>query len=180
MGLQAELGFRWTPPNPLQHGMQAVASTSAGSWVFQRTLYRVDRPVHRWTKGRYTVPGVLSGLPVIMLTTTGAKSGVARTMPVAGIPFGEDLVVLGTNFAQEHTPGWVFNLEKDPYASVTWRSTTVPVVASRVPAEEMVEVWAAAARVYVGFPKYRQRLAHARDVRAFVLAPRSSSPDSPA
>ena len=96
-------------------------------------------------------------------------------MPVAGIPFGEDLVVLGTNFAQEHTPGWVFNLEKDPYATVTWRSTSVPVIASRVPATEMPEVWDAAARVYVGFPKYRERLAQARDVRAFVLHVRGAA-----
>ncbi len=171
MGLQTELGFRWTPPNPVQRSLQRVAATKAGGWTFQRTLYRVDRPLHRWSDGRLTVPGLLTGLPVIMLTTTGAKTGEARTMPVAGIPLDDDLVILGTNYAQARTPGWVFNLEKDPRASVEWRSTAVAVDAHRVPTSEMDRVWQASAVVYAGFPHYRERIADSRDVRAFVLRP---------
>lgn len=151
--------------------MQRMGSTSVGSWVFQRTLYRIDRPLHRWTDGRVTVPGLVTGMPVVMLTTTGAKSGVSRTMPVAGIPFDDDLVVLGTNYAQGRTPGWVINLEKEPRATVAWKSRSVPVIAVVVPGERMDEVWQAASRVYVGFPKYRQRIADTRPVRAFVLEP---------
>lgn len=169
MGLQQELGFRFTPPNPIQHALQRTASTRPGSWLFQRTLYRVDRPLHRWTRGKVTLPGLVTGLPVIMLTTTGAKSGLPRTMPVAGIPFGDDLVILGTNYAQQHTPGWVFNLLKDPQATVAWRSTSVQVVASRVASDRMDEVWQAAGRVYVGFPKYRERTSGSREVHAFRL-----------
>ncbi|MBU6245509.1 MAG: nitroreductase family deazaflavin-dependent oxidoreductase [Actinomycetales bacterium] len=171
MGLQSALGFQFRPPNPAQVAMQRVGSTAAGSWVFQRTLYRIDRPLYRWTDGRMTVPGLLTGLPVIMLTTTGAKSGESRTMPVAGIPFGENLVVLGTNYAQGRTPGWVINLEKEPRATVAWQSRSVPVIAAAVAAERMDEVWQAASVVYVGFPKYRQRIADTRPVRAFVLEP---------
>lgn len=170
MALQQELGFRFTPPNPVQHALQRAASTRSGSWLFQRTLYRIDRPLHRWSKGKVTVPGLVTGLPVIMLTTTGARSGLQRTMPVAAIPFGDDLVILGTNYAQEHTPGWVFNLLKEPHAAVTWQSTTVPVIASRLASEHMDEVWRAAGRVYVGFPKYRERISGSRQVQAFILA----------
>jgi deazaflavin-dependent oxidoreductase (nitroreductase family) len=122
--------------------------------LFQRTLYRIDRPLHRWTGGRVTLPGLATGLPVIMLTTTGAKSGLKRTMPVAGIPLGDDLVILGTNYAQQNTPGWVFNLLQDPRAVIEWKSTRVEVVASVVDVDRMDEVWQAAGRVYVGFPKY--------------------------
>lgn len=169
MGLQQALGFQFVPPNPVQHALQRTASTRAGSWLFQRTLYRVDRPLHRWTKGKVTLPGLATGLPVIMLTTTGAKSGLPRTMPVAGIPFGDDLVILGTNYAQQHTPGWVFNLVKHPQAVVDWKSTSVPVVASRIANDRMDEVWQAAGRVYVGFPKYRERVSGSRQVQAFLL-----------
>jgi deazaflavin-dependent oxidoreductase (nitroreductase family) len=169
MGLQQELGFRFTPPNPVQHALQRTASTRAGSWLFQRTLYRIDRPLHRWTQGRITLPGMATGLPVIMLTTTGAKSGLPRTMPVAGIPFGDDLVILGTNYAQQNTPGWVFNLLKDPQATVAWKSTSVPVNAALVGSDRMDEVWQAAGRVYVGFPKYRERTSGSRQVQAFWL-----------
>ena len=67
----------------------------------------IDRPLHRWTGGRLTAPGLLAGLPVIMVTTTGARSGLARTMPLAGIPVADDLAVVGSNFAQARTPAWV-------------------------------------------------------------------------
>ncbi|CAB4958588.1 MAG: nitroreductase family deazaflavin-dependent oxidoreductase [Actinobacteria bacterium] len=171
MGLQDALGFTFQPPNIAQRGMQRVGSSTAGAWVFQRTLYRIDRPLHRWSDGRLTVPGVLTGLPVIMLTTTGAKSGLERTMPVAGIPYASDLVVLGTNYAQVPTPGWVFNLLAHPQATVAWKSSTCRVVARRVPPEEMEAVWLASEAVYSGFPKYRDRLAESRSVTAFVLEP---------
>lgn len=171
MGLQQELGYRFRPPNAVQHALQRTASTRAGSWLFQRTLYRVDRPLHRWTNGKVTLPGLATGLPVVMLTTTGAKSGLPRTMPVAGIPFGDDLVILGTNYAQERTPGWVFNLLKDPRAVVAWKSTSVSALASPIASDRMDEVWQAASRVYVGFPKYRERTTGSRQVHAFLLLP---------
>lgn len=171
MGLQDDLGFTFRPPTTAQRGMQRVGASTAGAWVFQRTLYRVDRPLHRWSDGRLTVPGLLTGLPVIMLTTTGAKSGLPRTMPVAGIPYGDDLAVLGTNYAQAPTPGWVFNLLANPHATVAWKSRTRRVRARLVPPEEMDGVWQASEAVYSGFPMYRGRIADSRDVKAFVLEP---------
>ncbi|MGI9624154.1 MAG: nitroreductase family deazaflavin-dependent oxidoreductase, partial [Acidimicrobiales bacterium] len=61
------------------------------------------------TGGKTTVPGLLAGLRVVMLTTTGAKSGEPRTMPLVGIPSDGDLAVIGSNFGQGPTPGWVYN-----------------------------------------------------------------------
>ncbi len=180
MGLQDELGFSFSPPNAAQRGMQYVGASTAGAWVFQRTLYRVDRPLHRWSDGKLTVPGLLTGLPVIMLNTTGAKSGEPRTMPVAGIPYDGNFVILGTNFAQAKTPGWVFNLTKNPHATVAWRSQSAAVLARAVTPNEMDAVWDASAVVYSGFPKYRTRIADSRDVHAFILEPAATTaPDEP-
>jgi len=172
--MQTILGYRFRPANPAQLAMQRIGSTKPGSWLFQRTLYRIDRPLYQWSNGKVTLPGPLTGLPVVMLTTTGAKSGLPRTMPVAGIPFGDDLLILGTNYAQGNTPGWVFNLEKDPRATVAWRGRSAAAIATRLPDERMDEAWQAAGRVYVGFPKYRERIDDTREVRAFVLAPAAS------
>lgn len=169
MGLQDALGFRFRRPNPAQRGMQFLGASKPGAWVLQRTLYRLDRPLHDWSNGRLTLPGILTGLPVVMLTTRGAKSGLERSMPVAAIPLGDDLVVLGTNYGQERTPGWVFNLLAEPRCSVTWRDSRVPARAERVDPQDMEAVWAAAERVYVGFPRYRARVGGSRDIRAFRL-----------
>ncbi len=71
-------------------------------------------------QGSAVGPGLLAGLPVIMLTTTGAKSGLPRPMPLVGIPMGDDVAVIGSNYGQERTPGWVHNLLANPAATVDY------------------------------------------------------------
>lgn len=168
-GLCAQLHYFPTPANRVQRGLQHAAQSKPGAWVFQRTLYRIDRPLHRWSKGRYTVPGVLTGLPIIMLTTTGAKSGLQRMMPVAGIPDGDAILVMGTNYAQEKTPAWALNLTAHPACTVTWRETSAAATAQPVTDELARErAWARATQAYVGFAAYRERITH-REVRIFRL-----------
>lgn len=173
-GLCRELGFAPRRGNSAQLAMQRAAMTKAGSWTFQRTLYRIDRPLYRWSKGRFTVPDLATGVPVIMLTTTGAKSGLARTMPVAGIPDEnvEGIYIMGTNYAQPKTPAWVFNLEAEPWCDVSWRGRNAPAIAHAVTdSQEREMAWARASEFYLGFTAYRQRIAH-REVRIFRLTAR--------
>lgn len=175
MGLQQQLGYRRKPANAVQRGVQHLAGTRVFAWLFQRTLYRLDRPLHRLTGGRLTVPGLLAGLPVVLLTTTGARTGLPRTMPVIGVPHGDDLAVVGTNYAQARTPGWVHNLLARPEAEVTWRDRTLPVRARPADPHEAERVWSSAGQVYGGFSAYRSRI-RGRDVRLFVLEPAPPTP----
>lgn len=170
MDLQQVLEYRTSRANMLQRIVQRMASTRAGSWLFQRLLHRIDRPLYRWTKGRIAVPTLLASLPVVLLTTTGARTGQSRTMPLAGVPLGGNLAVLGTNYAQPHTPGWVYNLEADPKATVTYRERSVTVTARPATEDEAESVWDTAALIYSGFARYRRRI-HNRQVRVFVLEP---------
>ncbi len=170
MGLLDELGYTVKPANGVQRLVQRGASSRPGAWVFQRTLYPVDKVLFRLTKGRMTLPGLVAGLPVIMLTTTGAKSGEARTMPLLGVPLDADLAVIGSNYGQQRTPGWVYNLEADPHATVEYRDRSVPVAARRASDDESDRAFDLAADVYPGYAKYRERADH-RVIRVFVLAP---------
>ncbi|MDJ0768043.1 MAG: nitroreductase/quinone reductase family protein [Ilumatobacter sp.] len=170
MGLLDELGYTVKPANAVQRVTQRIASSRPGAWTFQRTLYPMDKALFRISKGRTTVPGLLAGLPVIMLTTTGAKSGRSRTMPLLGIPLDGALAVIGSNYGQQHTPGWVYNLEADPAASVGYRDRTVAVVARRASDEGADRAFDLAADVYPGYAKYRERADH-RVIRVFVLEP---------
>jgi deazaflavin-dependent oxidoreductase (nitroreductase family) len=170
MGVLSELGYVVKPANAAQRATQKIAASGPGSWAFQKTLYAVDRPLFRASKGRLSVPGLLAGLPVIMLTTTGAKSGLARTMPLVGIPMGDDLAVIGSNYGQEHTPGWVHNLLADPTATVAFRDRSVEVTARPATDAEADEAFEAGARFYSGYAKYRARASH-RVIRVFVLEP---------
>ena len=105
-----------------------------------------------------------------MLATTGAKSGTVRTTPIFGIPIGDDLAIIGSNYGRESAPGWAYNLTADPAATVTFGDRTVPVVARPADDEESDEVFARAAHIYRGYAEYRSRAAH-RQIKVFVLEP---------
>lgn len=170
VGVLDELGYQVKPTNGPQRVMQRFAASKPGAWAFQRTLYPLDKAMFRATSGRMTVPGLLAGLPVIMLTTTGAKSGEPRTMPLLGIPMGDDMAVIGSNFGQKATPGWVHNLEADPSATVAYRDRSVAVSARLADDTEADRAFELAADVYPGYAKYRERASHRR-IRVFVLEP---------
>ena len=60
--------------NPFQRTVRRLVASGPGAWVFARLLDHLDRPVYRLTRGKHTFASLASGLPVVMLTTTGARS----------------------------------------------------------------------------------------------------------
>lgn len=168
MGVLGELGLEVKSANALQQTMQTLSSSEIGAWFFSKTLYKQDKALFKVTGGRLTVPALVAGLPVVMLTTTGAKTGKRRTMPLVGIPVGEDLAIIGSNYGQKNTPGWVYNLEADPSATVEYRDRSVEVVARRADEAETDRVFDLGSAVYPGYDKYRRRADH-RVIRVFVL-----------
>ena len=170
MGLASDLDYGFGRPNAFQRLVQAFASSPPGAWLFSKLLRHLDDAVGRMTRGRHSVPGLLAGLPVIDLTTTGRKSGQQRTTHLISIPVADTLAILGTNFGQPSTPAWVLNLEAEPRAEVTFRGTTRSVVARPASVAEADEVMARSAGIYGGYAKYRQRIT-GRRVRIFVLEP---------
>ncbi|MCD6639507.1 MAG: nitroreductase family deazaflavin-dependent oxidoreductase [Nocardioides sp.] len=168
MGIAADLGYQHRPPNPAQRAIQSMAGTRAGSWVFSKSLRHLDDVVSRLSRGQRSAPGMLAGLPVLDLTTTGRRSGQRRTTHLISIPIGDTLALLGTNFGQPRTPAWVLNLEADPRATVAYRGTSLDVVARRTDDAERARVLASAAEVYAGYLKYLERISN-REVRIFVL-----------
>src|SRR6478609_1315125 len=168
MGLATDLSYDLPRPNPLQRSVQAFASTRGGAWLFSKILAPMDRVVSRLTRGRTSAPRLLAALPVLVVTTTGRRSGQARDTHLIAVPIGDTLALLGTNFGQASTPAWVLNLEADPRASVTHRGVTRPVVARPAAEDERTEVLASSTGVYAGYLKYQQRIT-ARQLRIFVL-----------
>jgi deazaflavin-dependent oxidoreductase (nitroreductase family) len=54
-----------------------------------------------------------------MLATTGAKTGQQRVWPVLGVPDGDNLVVMASNWGQHHHAAWYYNLRAHPEATIT-------------------------------------------------------------
>jgi deazaflavin-dependent oxidoreductase (nitroreductase family) len=145
----------------------AVASTGPGSWLL-RTLTPLDRRLLRRTRGRFTVLGPF-GAPTMLLTTTGAKSGLPRTSPLLYVREPGRLYVVGSNFGQERHPAWSGNLLADPHATVTIGGVDVPVVATRLEGAERDRVWQLFVDLAKTYDAYRDRTD--RDIRVFALDP---------
>jgi deazaflavin-dependent oxidoreductase (nitroreductase family) len=156
--------------NGLQKVLRRFAAGGPGSWLFARVLHRIDRPVHRLTRGRYTFASLISGIPVIMLTTTGAHSGLPRSVPVLGIPADGDLAIIASNFGQYRHPAWYHNLRADPRAAIVVDGVHRRVRAREVEGDRRARVWSEGLRIYPGFAQYERRAAH-RHISVFVLEP---------
>jgi deazaflavin-dependent oxidoreductase (nitroreductase family) len=95
------------------------ALSRAGSWFFARTLHLIDRFVFRISNGRMFATSALSGLPIVMLTTTGAKSGRRRTVPLVGIQDGDKVVLIASFHGNTHHPAGYHNLRVHLEVTIT-------------------------------------------------------------
>ena len=139
----------------------------SASWL--RRVGKLNVPIYRMTRGR--VFGTVGGSPVLLLTTTGRKSGEPRTAPVLYIRDGERLLVIGSNAGNAKTPAWALNLRAKPDAEINVRGRSRPVTARVAEGEERDRLWKTITDEYPGFDDYRERTD--REIAVFVLEPRS-------
>ncbi len=153
-----------------QRVMQRIAASPPGAWVFARTLAPLDRRLYRWSGGRLSVAGTLAGLPVVLLTTRGAKTGAQRTVPLLALRDGERVVLLASNWGQAHHPAWYSNLRVNPEAVVTSGRRRRRYRARQATEEERSQYWAKAAHIYPGYAAYQTRTG-GRRIPILVLTP---------
>lgn len=157
--------------------MRWTGSVKPISLFYARTLHHADRAVYRLSRGRITFSAWVTGLPVVMLETTGARTGQRRTLPVVGIPEGDDLILIASNYGQARHPAWYHNLKADPRARVTAGDLTREVEAVEVTdAAEWERLFEHASRVAIVFPAYRRRTAQVgRGIPIMRLRPAAPS-----
>lgn len=149
---------------------QRIASSRPGAWLFSYTLHYIDRVLLGLSGGRLSIPELLAGVPVVRLTTTGAKSGRERTVPVLGLQEGENWIVIASNWGSERHPAWYHNLKANPEVELTVADETEPYVAREATGEERNEYWDVAVETYMGFEPYRRRSGD-REIPIVVLEP---------
>jgi deazaflavin-dependent oxidoreductase (nitroreductase family) len=161
----------YTDANLLRRLTRRFAASRPGSWIFARVLHHADRVVYRLTGERTTLAGLVSGLPVVMLATTGARSGRETTVPLLGFEDGDAVVLIASNYGQAHHPAWFHNLRADPRARLAVRGVWRDVVAEEVEGPERERYLAMAAEIYPGYSGYVTRAAPRR-ISLFRLIPR--------
>ncbi|TXJ73838.1 nitroreductase family deazaflavin-dependent oxidoreductase [Streptomyces lavendulae] len=157
-------------------GVRVVRRVSAGRGFARVAPYVIpalDRGVHRLTRGRRLLSTAM--LPGVVLTATGARSGLPRRTPLACMPEGghaggRSWILVGSNFGRPGHPAWTHNLLAHPRASVSWRGTDVTVTAVLLEGEERAAVWAAALAFWPPYAAYQKRIS--REIRLFRLTER--------
>ncbi|HMU92433.1 MAG TPA: nitroreductase/quinone reductase family protein [Anaerolineales bacterium] len=133
------------------------------------SLHRLDAIVLKLSRGRHTVTELV-GLPIIQITTIGAKSGEPRTMPLVSLFDGEKIALIGSNFGRQHNPGWYYNLKANPQCVVQTHGREQKFIARQAVGEEREKYWQMAVSYYKGYELYKVRAAH-RQIPVMVLEP---------
>jgi deazaflavin-dependent oxidoreductase (nitroreductase family) len=132
-----------------------------------RFMSSVHRALYRVSGGRAV--GKVWGLSVLLLTTTGRKSGSPRTTPLCYLADDDDLVVVASNGGMDWFPDWWLNLEKDPRGTVELGRDRRAVVARAATPEERERLWAAITAIAPGYLEYERKTS--RTIPLGILSP---------
>ena len=144
-------------------------STPAGA----RTIINVGTVVDRWlikaTGGKYNST---FAWPCLLLTTTGAKTGLPRTAALVYIKDGNDYCLVASKGGNARHPAWYLNLKADPEAEIFVEGKTISCVAREAEGGERERIWEKAVELYSGYEKYQKR-AGGRKIPVMILTPKS-------
>jgi deazaflavin-dependent oxidoreductase (nitroreductase family) len=117
------------------------------------------------------VGGQFAGANLLLLTTTGAKSGQPRVSPLAYFRIDGKLVIIGSFAGADVNPAWVHNLRANPSAHIEVGTESSDVVARELPPAERDEIFPKITAVASGFAEYQAKTS--RVIPVFELQPAS-------
>ncbi len=132
-----------------------------------KTIGRIHRGLYRLSGG--ALGGRLAGNPMLLLTTTGRKTGKFRTTPLLYIQDGDNMVVVASNGGNARHPAWWLNIDEDPSATVQVGKETKRVRAETVSAEEKKRLWPLILEANAGYQGYEDETE--RTIPVVVLRP---------
>ncbi|WP_191094151.1 nitroreductase/quinone reductase family protein [Nocardia colli] len=111
----------------------------------------------RWSGGRIRRSFLFTGgMPVLVLTTIGRKTGKPRTTPLCYLRVGNDFAVLASNAGSDRMPAWWLNLQARPAGHVLADRSRYTVEARTATPDETDKLWDTITRMNPGFDEYRQ------------------------
>jgi deazaflavin-dependent oxidoreductase (nitroreductase family) len=113
------------------------------------------------------------GLEIVLLTTTGRRSGRARTVPLCSLRVGESFVVIASYGGLDRSPSWWLNLQREPKATLRLGRTTREVVAREATQGERERLWAQVTERAPGYLDYQRRTT--RRIPVVLLEPRTGT-----
>jgi deazaflavin-dependent oxidoreductase (nitroreductase family) len=136
-----------------------------------KLMGRSHMAVYRLTHGRFL--GRVAGMPVLLLTTTGRRSGRERTTPLTYFEDGNALVVVASNGGEDTPPAWWLNLDAQPEATIAIGTRSRSVTARAATGVEYERLWPIITATHPGYAAYARRTA--RPIPVVLLEPRNGS-----
>src|SRR6266566_8340804 len=103
--------------------------------------------------------GAMRGRPLLLLTTTGARSGQRRTTPMMYIPDGDRLLVIASNVGAPTHPDWYRNLVAHPEVTVEVRAEIFDATAVVTEGAERERLWSRVVELYPFFAEHQAKTA---------------------
>lgn len=154
--------------------MKRIGTLQSVIWLLSHTLHHLDRLVLRLTNGRYMTLNWFTGLPFLTITTTGARSGQPRSVPLIGLPHGEQIVLIASNWGRNRNPAWYYNVLAHPTVTVTVDGETVVYTAHEAHGAERDTCWQTAVNYYPAYEAYKKRAG--RQIPVIVLTRKEHLP----
>jgi len=120
-----------------------------------RYLGGVHRALYSASGGR--IGSRIWGLEIVLLTTTGRRSGRARTVPLCSLRDGDSFVVIGSYGGLDRSPSWWLNLRHEPRATVQLGRTRHDVMAREAQSGERERLWTQLTARAPGYLDYQRR-----------------------
>lgn len=143
--------------------MTQNAELSPTDWVREQT----EKILENGTTEGVTV----MDRPIVLVTTTGAKSGKQRYVPVMRVEHGGSYAMIASKGGTPEHPAWYHNVVANPQVQVQDGTQTGTFVAREVTGDERQEWWDRSVEAYPPYAEYQQKTS--RVIPVFVLEPAS-------
>jgi deazaflavin-dependent oxidoreductase (nitroreductase family) len=137
-------------------GAATAAVAPLARFRLGRAAQRAFGSAHALLYSRFGLARRIGAAPILLLTTTGRRSGRRRTVPLMYVP-GEEPVLVASNGGAPGHPSWYLNLEADSCATIEVAGERREVVARTVGGEERARLWRRAVTIYPAYASYQRR-----------------------
>jgi deazaflavin-dependent oxidoreductase (nitroreductase family) len=131
--------------------VRSAGGTAPGVWLIKNVVSPMQRALYRGTRGRVSLTG---RLPVLLLTTTGHRSGKPRTVPVFYLRSGDSFVICNVRPPGERANPWVSNVGVDPNVRLEISGLLLRGRSRPSTDEELARVWPQLVAIWPAFQTF--------------------------
>ena len=135
--------------------------------MLMHTIATIHRGLYKLTGGK--VGANLGGRPMLLLTTTGRKSGKKRATPLQYMRDGDNMVVVASNGGNKNHPAWLYNIKANPDVTAQAGKRIRKARAEVANADERARLWPLLLETYHGYQDYEDE--SGRTIQVVVLSP---------